>query len=92
MSRSQVVALLIGAGAILALWLLLQTPVSITDALLHPIQTVAGTSEQLNSTLLEASEKADPFREAGRRLLQPFGLVRLVRIYNAPDVESTKKR
>jgi hypothetical protein len=92
MSRSQVVTLLIGAGAILALWLLLQTPVSITDALLHPIQTVAGTGEQLNSTLLEASEKADPLREAGRRLLQPLGLVRLVRIYNAPDAESTKKR
>ncbi len=76
----------------LALWLLLQTPGSIADALFHPIQAMAGTSVQLNSTLLEASEKADPLRAAGRRLLQPLGLVRLVRIYNAPDADSSKKR
>jgi hypothetical protein len=92
MSRSQFVTLLIGAGAILALWLLLQSPGSIADALFHPIQAMAGTSVQLNSTLLEASEKADPLRAAGRRLLQPLGLVRLVRIYNAPEADSTKKR
>ena len=92
MSRSQGVSLFLGAIAILALWLLLQTPGSIADALFHPIQAVAGTSVQINASLLEASENADPLRAAGRRLLQPLGLVRLVRIYNAPDADSSKKR
>jgi len=91
MSRSQVVTLLLGAGAILALWLLLQTPGSIADALLHPLHAIAGTSIQINTSLIEASEKADPLRAAGRRLLQPLGFVRLVRIYNAPDTDSAKK-
>ena len=92
MSRSQGVSLFLGAIAILALWLLLQTPGSIADALFHPIQAVAGTSVQINASLLEASENADHLRAAGRRLLQPLGLVRLVRIYNAPDADSSKKR
>jgi len=91
MSRSQIAALLLGVGAILALWLLMQAPGSIADALFHPLQALAGTSEQLNATLLEASEKADPLRAAGRRLLQPLGYVRLVRIYNAPDADTSKK-
>ena len=88
----QIVASTLGAGAILALWLLFQSPGLIADALLHPIQALAGTSEELNSTILEASAKADPLLAVGRRLLQPLGLVRLVRSYNAPDPDSSKKR
>jgi hypothetical protein len=92
MSRSRIAVFFIGAGTILALWLLLQTPGSITDALFHPFQAMAGTGVQLNSTLLDASEKPDPLRAAGRRLLQPLGLVRLVRTYKAPEADTSKKR
>ena len=74
----------------MALWLLLQSPGSVEEALSHPFQTLWGSQKQLNATLLEVSETAEPMRAAGRRLLQPLGVVRLVRIYNA--TESDKKR
>ena len=79
----------IGAGALLAFWLLLQTPGSLGDALSHPFQALIGTQQQLNSTLLEVSETAEPVRAAGRRLLQPFGVVRLVRSLEAPEPDQS---
>ena len=92
MQRPLVLSILIGAGALLAFWLLLQTPGSLNEALSHPFQTLLGTERQLNSTLLDVSETAEPVRAAGRRLLQPLGMVRLVRIYDAADTDSSKKR
>ena len=86
-----IIAFIVGVS-FLALWFLLQTPGSLTDALAHPFAAVAGTSEQLNTTLLDASESSGVFRAAGQRLLQPWGLVHLVRYYNAPDTDSPKKR
>ncbi len=82
---------LIGAGTLLAFWLLLQTPGSLSEAFSHPFQTLLGTQQQLNSTLLEVSENAEPVRAASRRLLQPLGGVRLIRIYDTPDSNSSKK-
>ncbi len=92
MRRPLIVIFMVGAGTLVAFWLLLQTPGSLSEALSHPFQALLGTQKQLNSTLLEVSETAEPVRAAGRRLLQPLGVVRLVRIYNAPDTDSSKKR
>ncbi len=92
MSRPILLMFLVGAGALLAFWLLLETPGSLNDALAHPLAALAGTSKVLNSKLLEVSESADPVRAAGRRLLQPLGIVRLIRIYPPPDADLTKKK
>jgi hypothetical protein len=92
MRRPIILFFLIGAGALAAFWLLLQTPGSLSEALSHPFSALLGTQKQLNATLIEVSENAEPVRAAGRRLLQPLGVVRLVRIYSAPDADSTKKR
>ena len=92
MRRPVVISALIGAGTLLALRLLLQTPGSLGEALSNPLQALLGTQRQLNSTLLDVSENGEPVRAAGRRLLKPFGIVRLVRIYSAPDAETNQKR
>ncbi len=91
MRRPAVLVFLIGTVTLIAFWSLLQTPGSLSDALSHPFRAILGTEEQLNSTLLEASENGEPVRAASRRLLQPLGMVRLVRIYETTDPEPTKK-
>ena len=91
MQRFHALLGLIGVGVILACWLLFQTPGTLADVLWNPLQALLGTQRQINSTLLEVSE-AEPVRAAGRRLLQPFGVVRLVRIYEPPDSDPSKKR
>ena len=92
MRRPLVLIALIGTGTLLALRLLLQTPGSLGEALSNPLQALLGTQKQLNSTLLDVSENGEPVRAAGRRLLKPLGIVRLVRIYSAPDSDATQKR
>ena len=92
MRRPLILVFLVGAGTLAAFWLLLQTPGSLNEALSHPFQALWGTQKQLNSTLLEVSENAEPVRAAGRRLLQPLGMVRLIRIYDAPESDASKKR
>jgi hypothetical protein len=92
MRRPAILIFLLSAGIGTALWLLLQTPGSLSDAFSHPIQLFLGTQRQLNATLLEASESAEPVRAAGRRLLQPWGVVHLVRTIDATDSGSAKKR
>ena len=93
MRRPIVFVALVGTGTVLALWLLLQSPGSIMEALSHPLRALIGTQQQLNSTLLEVSEtSAEPVRAASRRLLQPLGAVRIIRIYDTPDAEPAKKR
>ena len=91
MRRPKILVALVGAGALLALWLLLQTPGSLGEALSNPLKALLGTQQQLNSTLLDVSENAEPVRDAGRRLLKPLGIVRLVRIYSDPDTDAAKK-
>lgn len=92
MRRRTVFMTALGAGALLALGLLLQTPGSLREALSQPFQVLLGTRNQLNSTLLDVSETTEPVRAAGRRLLKPLGVVSLVRIYNPADADSAKKR
>ena len=92
MRRPISVAVLLGFGVLAASWILFQTPGSLTEVLSQPFHAFLGTQKQLNSTLLEVSETAEPVRSASRRLLQPLGAVRLVRIYDAPDSSTTKKR
>jgi len=92
MRRPLILIVLLGAGTLLTLWLLLQTPGSLSDALSNPFQMLLGTQQQLNTTLLEVSENADSVRAAGRRLLQPLGVVRLVRIYDTPDANDPAKK
>jgi hypothetical protein len=88
MQRPLIVLILISAGFILAFWMLLQTPGSLNDALSHPIQVLWGTERQLNATLLQVSETAEPVRAVGRKLLQPLGALHLVRTYNTSDADS----
>jgi hypothetical protein len=92
MSRAFILLVLVAVGALLAFWLLLQTPGTLNDALAHPLAALVGTSQELNAKLLEASESVDSVRAAGRRLLQPFGIVRLVRIYQAPEGDTSDKK
>jgi hypothetical protein len=92
MRRHSVFIAALGVGVLLALGLLLQTPGSLGEALSQPFHVLLGTRDQLNSTLIDVSETAEPVRAAGRRLLKPFGAVRLVRVYNPGDAESAKKR
>jgi hypothetical protein len=91
MRRPLILIIVIGAGTLLAFWLLLQTPGSLGEAMSHPFRALLGTQQQLNSTLLEVSESAEPVRAAGRRLLQPLGGVHLIRIYDAAESDSSKK-
>jgi hypothetical protein len=82
---------LIVAWTLIAVWLLLQTPGSIGDTFSHPLDALAGTGNLLNAKLLEVSESGDAVRAAGQRLLQPLGVVRLIRIYDSSDSKSVKK-
>jgi len=91
MRRPLILIFIVGAGTLAALWLLLQTPGSLHDALSNPFEALWGTQKQLSSTLLEVSETAEPVRAASRRLLQPFGKVRLVRIYDSSGSDTPKK-
>ncbi len=75
MRRFFMVGLLIFSG-LLALWGLLQSPVSVSDVFTHPIASLWGTRRQLDMELIEISEHMEP---ASRRLLKPFGEVRLIR-------------
>lgn len=68
-----------------------QNPEMSPKTLLHPFRALIGSSQELNAKLIEVSESSDSIRSAGRRLLQPFGAVRLIHIYDAPEPETTKK-
>jgi len=92
MSRGPIVAFLVGIGILAAFGLLLQTPGNLREALSRPISALLGTGEQLNSTLLDFSQYPEPIRAAGQRLLQPFGIVRLVKFYSAPDANDHAKK
>jgi hypothetical protein len=88
MRRPITVMLLVGVGMLAAFGLLLSSPGSLRDALSHPFVAILGTQRQLNATLLDVSESSDPVLAAGRRLLKPFGMVRLSRIYSPTDSDN----
>jgi hypothetical protein len=77
------VSFLLGILTAIGLW---GSPL-ILETLMQPIEALLGSQKQLNSTLLEVSESALPVREAGRKLLQPLGALRLIRVI--PDKEKS---
>ncbi len=84
--------LLITSAVILVLTvirLLASAPGSTREAFLRPLKTLFGQSTQ--SRRLDVPESPDSIRAASQRLLKPFGVVRLVQIYDSQDAESSKK-
>lgn len=78
-----------GFGVLLLVWATQETPKSLLSILFQPLRALAGSQERLNATLLEVSETAEPVRSAGRKLLQPFGALRLIRTFPAKDEASS---
>lgn len=74
------VSVLVGIGLV-ALWSLWQQPISLLDVFKHPISSFWGTHKQLDLEIVEISEHIEP---ASRRLLKPFGQVRLIKAVSAP--------
>lgn len=77
--------------AIALIGFLARTPDIYSGSLLYPFKALLGTSHDLNSRLLEVTESSESIRSAGRRLLQPFGVVRLVHVYDSSEPENLKK-
>jgi hypothetical protein len=92
MRRPVVVIACLSVLVLVAFRVLLETPGSLSAALFHPFYALHGTQQSLNSTLYEVSETAEPVRAASRRLLKPFGVVRLIRIYDPGERDSAQKR
>lgn len=89
--------LIIGLGVLLGagiLFSLVRSPLSLWDVLTQPFQSLWGSHQQLETGVLEVSEHIDPLEQATRRLLKPFGGVRLIRRFPAPVPEEVppKKR
>ena len=82
----------VGAVSLLAFWLLLQIPGSLSEVLAHPFAALAGTGHELNIRLMDVSESGDVVGAAGRRLLQPFGAIQLIRIYDAREPDQTHRK
>lgn len=76
---------------LVASWSLWGTSVSFLDLITHPLRSLWGSQQQLNSGLLEVSESLDPVRAASRRLLKPFGMVRVIRTFptNKPSTDQS---
>jgi len=72
-------------GILLTFWILILLPYETwSDVFLHPWHVLWGSGRQLNATLLEASE-GDSVKSVSRRLLKPFGAVKLLRVYETDD-------
>jgi hypothetical protein len=84
---------LIGVGIILAgVWVIFSlrnAPVLLIDLLKEPLYSLWGTHRQLKIGVLEVSENLDTLEEATRRLLRPFGRVRLISRVPAPPLPET---
>jgi hypothetical protein len=78
----------IGLGVILAgLWIyfsLQHAPVLLVQLLKEPLYSLWGTHHRLHAGVLEVSENFGTVEDATRRLLKPFGRVRLIRRVPAP--------
>jgi len=80
--------LLVAIAALLCSWML---AVPLKEVFQGPIQTILGSERELNSRLLDISEYSQPLEGAGRRLLKPFGVVRLVRTFSFPPPRHSQK-
>src|SRR5690348_224184 len=72
------VLLAAAAFALAGLW---ATPATVGDILLRPFEFFWGTEQNLSATLLEVSENGESIKAASRRLLQPFGVARLIKAF-----------
>jgi hypothetical protein len=79
---------LIGLGVALAgIWIyfsLQNAPVLLVELLKEPLYSLWGTHQRLQAGVLEVSENIGTVEDATRRLLKPFGRVRLIRRVSAP--------
>jgi len=67
------------------LWLSLLLPRgSWPEVLLHPWRQLWGSGQQLNATLLEASE-GEAVRSVSHRLFKPLGDLKVLHVYDADD-------
>ena len=85
MTRQKIVfglGIIIGLGVLIVLW---KSPMSVLDVLTQPVQVLMGSPRQLETGILEVSENMTPVEEATRRLLQPLGVVRVIRRFPAPS-------
>jgi hypothetical protein len=80
--RRNVLLLISAVGLMLVLGLLLPQE-SWSGILMHPWRTLWGSGQQLNATLIEASE--GDVASVSRRLLKPFGAVTLTCEYDADE-------
>jgi hypothetical protein len=92
MRRSVLIIVCLSVLFLVAVRVLLETPGSLSDALVHPFYALLGTQQSLNSTLYDVSENAEPVRAASRRLLKPFGVVRLIRSIDTFDSKTAKNK
>jgi hypothetical protein len=90
-TRQHWIAIGVGVFAAVAVHFLVKTPGSLGEAVSLPFHTLVGTGQVLNARLFEVSESPESIRAAGQRLLQPFGGVKLLRIYDSGETEPTKK-
>lgn len=89
MFRAILISLCVALAAVLTLQYFNRSGQVYNQALLQPFKTLIGTSQTINARILEVSESPEAIRAAGRRLLQPFGSVRLLHVYEAPEPEPT---
>ncbi len=75
----------------LAAYFVVSMPGSWGETLTYPFRALLGTSHELNARLLDVSESPETIRVASQRLLQPFGVVRLVQIYDIPESELSQE-
>jgi hypothetical protein len=83
--------------AVVAMALYLLSPMSWDETFRQPLMALLGAPGLVNVTLLEVSSAPAPVREAGWRLLRPFGMVQFIRsippvsTVSDPSDSSTKK-
>ena len=91
MRKKAAIGLLVGIGlvAFFSLW---ETPVSLLDLLKQPLRSLWGSHQHLENGVLEVSENIDSVQEATRRLLKPFGVVRLTRRFPSTGSSETSSK
>ena len=82
--------LLLFAFVIFTLWIGLLFPLQTWPTILfHPWRQLWGSGQQLNATLLEASE-GEAVKSVSRRLFKPLGNVKLLRVFDTDEKAKTK--
>ncbi len=69
------------AAALVILAGILVAPEALKEILAAPVQLMIGAPRSLEIKVLEVTGNSTPVRSASRRLLQPFGMVQLLRTF-----------